>query len=219
MSWPAKHPGPWRCEFDEDWPATTDWPILDANGEPVVVTDSGFYPPDPETARAIVDAMNGRAAARRRARAANPVRAARRSESGRRRSAAARSGRGMPKGKGGEMKPVLNLTIRRKWLDMIASGEKREEYRRTDNAQVVRAWSRWLNSWPDDAVAVLRAGYTMRAPAVVVEVVAMTIRGARDAARPDWGEERGVARFVLKLGRVLRAGEYADVRAWMEAQG
>ena len=58
MSWPAKHPGPWRCEFDEDCPATTDWPILDANGEPVVVTDSGFYPPDPETARAIVDAMN-----------------------------------------------------------------------------------------------------------------------------------------------------------------
>ena len=61
MSWPAKHPGPWRCEFDEIWPAVTDQPILDANGEPVVVTDSGCYPPDPETARAIVDAMNGRA--------------------------------------------------------------------------------------------------------------------------------------------------------------
>ena len=58
MSWPAKHPGPWRCEFDEIWPAVTDQPILDANGEPVVVTDSGCYPPDPETARAIVDAMN-----------------------------------------------------------------------------------------------------------------------------------------------------------------
>lgn len=113
---------------------------------------------------------------------------------------------------------ILNLTIRRKWLDMIASGEKREEYRRANNAQVVRAWSRWLNSWPDDAVAVLRAGYTMRAPAVVVEVVTMTIRGARDVGHPEWGEELGVARFVLKLGRVLYTGEYADVRAWMEAR-
>lgn len=58
MSWPAKHPGPWRCEFDESWPAVTDWPILDANGEAVVVTDSGCYPPDPETSRFIVDAAN-----------------------------------------------------------------------------------------------------------------------------------------------------------------
>ena len=60
MSWPAKHPGPWRCEFDEIWPAVTDQPILDANGEAVVVTDSGCYPPDPETARFIVDAVNER---------------------------------------------------------------------------------------------------------------------------------------------------------------
>ena len=62
MSWPAKHPGPWRCEFDEIWPAVTDQPILDANGEAVVVTDSGCYPPDPETSRFIVDAVNGYAA-------------------------------------------------------------------------------------------------------------------------------------------------------------
>lgn len=116
------------------------------------------------------------------------------------------------------MKPILNLTIRRKWLDMIASGEKREEFRRADNAQVARAWSRWLNSWPDDAVAVLRAGYTMRSAALVVELVGMTIRGAQDVRHPKWGEERGVARFVLALGRVLRAGDYADVRAWMEGQ-
>ena len=117
------------------------------------------------------------------------------------------------------MKLILNLTIRRKWLDMIASGEKREEYRRSDNLQVARAWARWVNGWrPDDAVALLRAGYTMNAPSIVVEVVGMTIRGAREVRHPEWGEECGIARFVIRLGRVLHVGEYARVRAWMEAQ-
>jgi len=54
----ANHPTPWRLDFDEIWPAVTDWPILDANGEPVVITDSGCYPPDNETAREIVEAVN-----------------------------------------------------------------------------------------------------------------------------------------------------------------
>lgn len=116
------------------------------------------------------------------------------------------------------MKPILNLTIRRKWLDMIASGEKREEYRHANNAQVLRAWRRRFNGWPDDAVAVLRAGYTMQSAALAVEVVGMTIRGVLEVQHPEWGEERGFARFVLKLGRVPYVGEYADARAWMEAQ-
>lgn len=116
------------------------------------------------------------------------------------------------------MKPILNLTIRRKWLDMIASGEKREEYRYANNAQVLNVWRRRFNDWPDDAVVVLRAGYTMQSTAVVVEVAGMTLRGALDVQHPEWGEERGVARFVIKLGRVLHVGEYARVRAWMEAR-
>lgn len=59
MRWPAAHPGPWRYEPDEV-ACFTDEPILDANGEPVVITDSGVYPPGPETARFIVDAVNER---------------------------------------------------------------------------------------------------------------------------------------------------------------
>lgn len=116
------------------------------------------------------------------------------------------------------MKPILSLTIRRKWLDMIANGEKREEYRRVDNAQVANVWRRWIISLRPSAVAVLRAGYTMSSPAVVVELAGMTLRGARDVRHPEWGEERGVARFVIELGRVLYAGEYGQARAWMEGQ-
>lgn len=115
---------------------------------------------------------------------------------------------------------TLNLTIRRKWLDMIASGEKREEYRHANNALVLNVWRRRFNDWPDDAVAVLRAGYTMQSPALAVEVVGMAIRGAREVRHPEWGEgeQRDVLRFVLSLGDVLARGDYAAVRAWMEAR-
>lgn len=117
------------------------------------------------------------------------------------------------------MKPILNLTIRRKWLDMIASGEKREEYRRADNRQVARAYARAMrHGVPLDPVVVLRAGYTMQSPALVVELADMTPRGAREVLHPEWGEERGVPRFVIELGRVLYAGEYSRARAWMEGQ-
>lgn len=113
---------------------------------------------------------------------------------------------------------ILNLTIRRKWLDMIASGEKREEYRRADNSQVARVWRHWFNGISDGAVAVFRAGYTIRSRAVAVEVVNVMIRGAGEIWHPEWGEDRKAARYVLQLGRVLFSGEYADVRAWMEGR-
>ena len=53
-----KHPTPWRLDLNKDYPETTDWPILDANGYPVVQTDAGVYPPDNETAKQIVEAVN-----------------------------------------------------------------------------------------------------------------------------------------------------------------
>lgn len=51
-------PRPWRLALDEDAPSLTDWPILDAEGNPVLVTDSGFYPPQPDVSRLIVEAVN-----------------------------------------------------------------------------------------------------------------------------------------------------------------
>ncbi len=57
----AEHsPTPWRLQIDEVGPEFTDVPIVDANGEPVVITDSGCYPPDNATAALIVEAVNER---------------------------------------------------------------------------------------------------------------------------------------------------------------
>lgn len=55
-----KHPRPWKAlpgdEIEGEGRRCDG--IVDANGHSVVVTDSGFYPPDLETAQLIVDAVN-----------------------------------------------------------------------------------------------------------------------------------------------------------------
>ena len=116
------------------------------------------------------------------------------------------------------MKPILNLTIRRKWLDMIEHGAKREEYRDARCRQVERLYLRaWRDGLPPGAALVLRAGYRMDSPALAVEVVGLMLRG--EAPHPEWGEpRRHGAHYVLKLGAVLARGDYAAVKAWMEAR-
>lgn len=52
-----KHPTPWTFHAVD---ACEDQPILDANGNEVLVRDSGVYPPDLDTCREIVDAVNER---------------------------------------------------------------------------------------------------------------------------------------------------------------
>ncbi len=50
---------PWRV-LVESWNGSEDYcdGIVNAEGDPVVETDSGFYAPDLETAQLIVDAVN-----------------------------------------------------------------------------------------------------------------------------------------------------------------
>lgn len=51
------YPTPWSFAAEDD---CEDTPIRAANGEYVLVRDSGFYPPDLETCREIVAAVNER---------------------------------------------------------------------------------------------------------------------------------------------------------------
>lgn len=52
-----KHPTPWRLDADDPF---ADTPITDARGEAVLVRDNGVYPPDLDTCREIVEAVNER---------------------------------------------------------------------------------------------------------------------------------------------------------------
>ena len=116
------------------------------------------------------------------------------------------------------MKPLLNLTIKRRWFDMIASGEKSEEYRTASNRQVANAYCRAINGDGLGCMTlmVLRAGCRMDSPALAVQVVDMSLHGAHEVRHPEWGERRGEARFVIALGIVRVCGNYAQVKYWCE---
>lgn len=49
-------PTPWQVVMDDD--DEECWGIVDANGEEVIVTDCGYYPPNRATAELIVAAVN-----------------------------------------------------------------------------------------------------------------------------------------------------------------
>ena len=114
------------------------------------------------------------------------------------------------------MRTVLNLPIERKWLDMIASGEKREEYRDCEHRQCVRLYNDIGRNgcvMPDNLVAVFRNGYRMDSRAIAVELVGMTLRGGYEAKHPKWGEPKGRrSHLVLMLGNVVAKGTYAEVK-------
>lgn len=118
------------------------------------------------------------------------------------------------------MSILLNLTIKRRWFDMIESGEKREEYRGEDNRQVNTARERIAHIAHDDEPAactmVLRNGYSMGSPALAVRVYGIMLRNGNDSIHPEWGEPTDRMHFVIMLGDVLVRGTYAEVKEALE---
>ena len=115
------------------------------------------------------------------------------------------------------MNILLNLTIKRRWFDMIERGEKREEYRELDNMQVAKAFARSYCEPKADGVMVLRNGYRMDSRALAVRVFGMTIRSGAQAEHPEWGEptDRG-AHFAIMFDRIIARGTYAEVKEALE---
>lgn len=108
---------------------------------------------------------------------------------------------------------MLTLPIKRKWLDMIVTGEKREEYREItdywtkrfvnllgesdDHANVI------LQNLRDHRIdkeceVLLQNGYNPDGSPQAVAVVTISIGGGRE----DWGATPGVDYFVLKIKRI-----------------
>jgi len=98
----------------------------------------------------------------------------------------------------------LELTIKRKWFDMIADGVKKEEYRR-DSRWIM---SRLLRLESDgnfhdvhyDAVR-FRNGYSKDSPIVMCKYLGWKY----GYGNPEWGGERhpGFQLIVIKLGALI----------------
>lgn len=87
---------------------------------------------------------------------------------------------------------VLHMTLKKKWFDMIASGEKKEEYR-----EIKPYWASRIEGKEFDVVC-FRNGYAKDAPTIVVDFLGL----GYGLGRPEWGAGKDPV-FILKLGDVL----------------
>ena len=96
---------------------------------------------------------------------------------------------------------VLHLTLKKKWFDMIISGEKKEEYR-----EMKRYWQNRLqiNGYHNfefkkfDKI-IFRNGYGHNAPTIEVKCEGITI----GIPKWEWSED-GREQFVIKLGEIIK---------------
>lgn len=109
---------------------------------------------------------------------------------------------------------ILPLVLKGKWFDMIASGEKREEYRLP-----TLYWRKRLHNWDRKfnaeitPVVEFRLGYARRAPRMAFWCVGIeTVRGLMPYAyvdttslkhlHPEWGEPVEPHFYISLGGRV-----------------
>jgi hypothetical protein len=100
------------------------------------------------------------------------------------------------------MKKVLHLTLKKKWFDLIASGEKKEEYRECKPYWFERLHGRCGNDYKHFDLVHFRNGYNRYSPFLIVECLGIS----RGKGNPLWGApEKDV--YIIKLGRIITAGQ------------
>lgn len=114
---------------------------------------------------------------------------------------------------------VLHLTLKKKWFDLIASGEKKEEYREIKEYWIKRLISddfNWDCATTDKRNAhyvscpngfykhydevIFKNGYSKNAPQIRMKVQKIF----RGEGFEDWGAEPGKPYFVIKLGEIIK---------------
>jgi len=110
---------------------------------------------------------------------------------------------------------LLHLNLKKKWFDMIATGEKKEEYRDIKDYYYSRMVDYISNhshlyNQPHLLKAsdfrskqydwiVFKNGYQKDAPTIYVELLGIEIK----KGKKEWGAEEGKYYFTLKLGKII----------------
>ena len=84
---------------------------------------------------------------------------------------------------------MLTLPIKKKWFDMIASGEKKEEYR-----EIKPYYDSRFQRFGEPFVMRFRAGYSKESPLMECVVIVNTRTGVE-----AWGAVPGVRYYVLSI--------------------
>lgn len=94
---------------------------------------------------------------------------------------------------------MLILPIKKKWFNMIASGEKTEEYREIKQYyykrfETIGLIDKFGLPVVNEAWVVFRNGYNPKNPQIKARVT-LDIKGGK----PEWGAELGVEYYVLRI--------------------
>ena len=93
---------------------------------------------------------------------------------------------------------MLTLPIKKKWFDMIVSGEKKEEYR-----EITRYWKRRLLETCFPVVEpgtrifqiAIQNGYSKNARKAILNVSGIDV----GPGKPEWGAEPGKMYFIIHI--------------------
>ena len=92
---------------------------------------------------------------------------------------------------------MLTLPIKKKWFDMIKSGEKKEEYREIKDYYTSRFY-KLVNVWVDNETTIVpilfRNGYSKNSPTIKCSVTISEAFG-----KFEWGAEPNKLYYVLKI--------------------
>ena len=96
---------------------------------------------------------------------------------------------------------ILSLVLKKKWYELIAAGEKKEEYR-----DVKPYWTKRIYRWADDfntcgalPVVEFALGYHKGRPKMAFLRPFMLFWKRSDAKYPEWGEPK-TPHFVIPIG-------------------
>ena len=87
---------------------------------------------------------------------------------------------------------TLHLNLKRKWFDMILSGEKKEEYR-----DIKPYWTKRFNNFCFETIT-FSNGYSKNRDQFEIEVFGLSIK----TGLKKWGAEKDKLYFVLILGNI-----------------
>lgn len=109
-------------------------------------------------------------------------------------------------------KPILHLNLKRKWFDMIKSGEKKEEYREikpywdkkfTKLNPICSTYLVWIKSipyHPANIVICFSNGYKKNRDQIYIECEQII----QDYGKLKWGAEPDKQYFILKLSEIIK---------------
>ena len=96
---------------------------------------------------------------------------------------------------------MLILPIKKKWFDMILSGEKKEEYREIKPYYETR----FRNAWRGSLIGgnayrkiMFRNGYNKNSPSFTAKCTLSV-----GAGKEEWGAEKGKEYFILTVQEIL----------------